>query len=79
MIANVGDTIKFLCNSDITVEWNFKNGPLPNNALTGRMGKPHLQTWRLQWLILTEVRLENAGLFGDPIDHFYMRVMLFSQ
>ena len=72
MTANVGDTVKFLCNTDITVAWNFKNGPLPNNALTGRMGKPHLQTWRLQWLILTDVQLENAGLYtcyGDPIDH----------
>ena len=64
MAASVGDTVKFLCNITITVVWKFKNGPLPNNARTGRIGTGRKQqNWRLQWLILTDVKLENAGLY----------------
>ena len=73
MAANVGDTVKFLCNINITVVWNFKNGPLPNNARTGRIGRgPKRLNWRLQWLILTDVKLENAGhytCYGDTKNH----------
>ena len=73
MTANVGDTVKFLCDINVAVEWNFKNGPLPTNARTGRVSKrPKLRSWRLQWLILTDVKLENAGLYtcyGNSQDH----------
>ena len=73
MTANVGDTVKFLCDINITVAWDFKHGPLPNNARTGRIGKrPTKLRWKLQWLILSDVKLENAGLYtcyGDSKDH----------